>query len=355
VGRRPGRAIRAVLAAIAIGLMACTPPAASPSQPAAASPPGAEPPGAAPAATVVPTRPAPVAVRVATPSESTSTLPITMAQRLGYYAEEGVELETLPMPPNVGMAALLSGEVQYSTAATSSLSMAATGAPVRMIIALADRPAHVLVGLPGLSYPDDLRGGILATSSIGGVQHREAQAAVRHYRLDPSQVTLLSTASDAVRQAALETGAVQAAVLTIPFNLKLEREGYPRLLNFAEGDLIRLPVGALSGMQDYLARNEDAVVRTLRATLRGIQAARENRSAGVPAVMEFFGIDEATAAAIYDAVAPTYVAGGRIPAGVIREALETADESARHADPDTLVDWRYLDRATQTLAAGAGR
>jgi ABC-type nitrate/sulfonate/bicarbonate transport system substrate-binding protein len=290
-------------------------------------------------------------IRVHTPSESTSTLPITVAQRLGYYADEGIDLEQQPMPPNVGMAALLAGEVQFSTAATSSLSAAAGGAPVRLVISLAERPAHVLVGARDLVFPAALRGATIASSSPGGVQYRESQAALRHFGLDPQGATLVALPNDAVRQAALEGGAAQAAVLTMPFNFKLEREGYPRLLNFAAGDLVRLPVGALSGTLDYLAKNDDAVIRTLRATLRGLQATRDNKPATVAALKDFFDIDESTASDLYDAVASSYTLDGRIAASAIRDALETADEAARSADPDALVDFRYLDRATQTLAA----
>jgi ABC-type nitrate/sulfonate/bicarbonate transport system substrate-binding protein len=158
-------------------------------------------------------------------------------------------------------------------------------------------------------------------------------------------------ATDPLRQAALENGAAQAAVLTVPFNIKLEREGYPRLLNYGEGDLVRIPVGGLSSTVDYLTRNEDVVVRTLRATLRGQRDTRENRPVAVAALMDFYKIDEATAATIYDAAAPTYLPDGRMPVSVIQDTLETADESARNADPNALVDFRYLERATATLNA----
>jgi ABC-type nitrate/sulfonate/bicarbonate transport system substrate-binding protein len=360
-------------ALLAAALVSCAPPpTAAPSTPAPA------PQTAAASGTAAPPPPAPLAVRVTTPSESTSTLPLVVAQRLGYYAEEAIDLETLPMRPNVGMAALLSGEVQYSSAATSALSAAATGAPLRVVLWLADRPSHALVGALGMTSPDELRGGTIATSSPGGVQYREAQAAVRHFGLDPRTVTLVALANDAVRQAALESGAAQATVLTLPFNFKLERQGYPRLLNFAEGDLVRLPVGGLASTLEYLAhdarsprsnavglrsnavglrsnavglRSDDdgAAVRMVRATLRGLLATRENRAASVSALEEFYDLDEATAGALYDGVVASYSVDGHIAASAIRAALETADEAARQADPATLVDYRYLDRATRTL------
>jgi NitT/TauT family transport system substrate-binding protein len=331
-------------------LAACAPSTAAPSAPPA-KPPAAAGAPAAPQAPAAPTaRPAPVVFKLTTPSESTATLPITVAQRQGYYADEGIEVETLQMPPAVGMAAVLAGEVHYTSGATSALSAAATGAPVRLVYATADKPSHVLVGARGMVSGAELRGGVIATSSPGGVQYREAQTAVRHFGLDPQSVTLVSMATDPLRQVALENGAAQAAVLTVPFNIKLERDGYPRLLNYAEGDLVRIPVGGLSTTLDYLARNEDVVVRTLRGTLRGQRDTRENRPVAVAALMDFYSIDEPTAASIYDAAAPTYLPDGRMPVSVIMDTLESADESARNADPNTLVDFRYLERATQTLA-----
>ncbi|HLH23591.1 MAG TPA: ABC transporter substrate-binding protein [Chloroflexota bacterium] len=348
------RAVTALGALLAALLAACGTPAAPPSvgsveshnviSTAAGSGGTAVPPTSAPA-------PSPVAIRVHTPSESTSTLPITVAQRLGYYEQEGIDLEQRPMPPNVGMAALLSGDVQFSTAATSSLSAAATGAPVRLVISLAERPAHVLLGAPGLTFPEALRGATIASSSPGGVQYRESQAALRHFGLDPQDATLVALQSDAVRQAALESGAAQAAVLTMPFNFKLEREGYPRLLNFAAGDLVRLPVGALSGTVDYLAKHDDAVVRTLRATLRGLRATRDDQAATVAAIQSFFEIDEPTASDLYDAVAASFTTDGRIAPSAIRDALASGDAGSPGVDPATLVDFSYLDRATRSLDA----
>jgi ABC-type nitrate/sulfonate/bicarbonate transport system substrate-binding protein len=337
-----------------VGLLAgCTPPAAAPAAPAAPPAAGgsAAAPGPAAPPSPAPTPVAAVTIKLHTPSESTSTLPITVAQHLGCYAEEGIDLVPQPMPPNVGMAALLAGEVQFSSAATSALSAAATGAPVRLVISLAERPAHVLVGARGLAWPDTLRGATIASSSPGGVQHRETLAALRHFGLAQADAVIVALQNDPVRQAALESGAAQAAVLTMPFNFKLEREGYPRLLNFAAGDLVRLPVGALAGTLDYLPRNEDVVVRALRATLRGLRATRDNRPATVAALQEFFAIDAATASDLYAAVADSYTLDGRIAPSAIRDALESGDAAAREADPAALVDFRYLDRATQTLGA----
>ena len=133
----------------------------------------------------------------------------------------------------------------------------------------------------------------------------------------------------------------------MPFNFKLERDGYPRLLNFAAGDLIRLPVGALSGTTDYLPKNDTPWCARCVQRYAGCAPSTQDKPATVAALRDFFEIDEPTASDLYDAVADSYTLDGRIAASAIREALETGDEAGRNADPQQMVDFRYLDLATQ--------
>src|SRR5690242_8024936 len=133
---------------------ACAP--ASPSASSAANPPAA----AAPASAPVSAQPAagatspPVAqpsaprpprkIKVDYASYTAVYAPFFIATDKGYLAEEGLEMEMIDAPGTTGIAAVLAGETQFTTSASSSLSAILTGSPMKIVYTNADRPGFEL-------------------------------------------------------------------------------------------------------------------------------------------------------------------------------------------------------------------
>jgi ABC-type taurine transport system substrate-binding protein len=197
---------------------ASKPPASAPAQPAAPTTGGtagatgggaaASEAGAAP-----PTASAPrerVTLKIATPGVSLSIFALLAADKLGYFDTEALDVTIMQLSGTIGVAALLSGEVHFSTAATSALTAAAKGAPLKMVIALADRPSHVLIGAKGLRSAADIRDGAIAIQEPSGLTYKEARAVVQRYKLDAQNVTLMGLREDSTRITAMETGASRA-------------------------------------------------------------------------------------------------------------------------------------------------
>src|SRR5581483_9189649 len=143
---------------LALGLLlACSAPAGP--VPAAQAPAAGEPPAPA-APTVAPTAPpdTPAALtrvpaRFAYPNLSLSFLPLIVARDMGHYAEEGLDAELVEMRANVGQAALLSGEVDYTASLGSNVKMALGGAPIKVVFIHAPAPVMALVAQPQLRSP----------------------------------------------------------------------------------------------------------------------------------------------------------------------------------------------------------
>ena len=74
---------------------------------------------------------------------------------------------------------------------------------------------------------------------------------------------------------AMETGAIDAALIEAPYNVMLERKGFRKILFV--GDLIPSPLAGFGTRLEKIHKQPDEIQRLVRATLRGIHLAKSNR------------------------------------------------------------------------------
>jgi ABC-type nitrate/sulfonate/bicarbonate transport system substrate-binding protein len=58
---------------------------------------------------------------------------LSLGQKRGFLQEEGLEAELIRMSSNVGLATLITGEIDYYTAIGSSVAAAIGGAPIKIV------------------------------------------------------------------------------------------------------------------------------------------------------------------------------------------------------------------------------
>jgi ABC-type nitrate/sulfonate/bicarbonate transport system substrate-binding protein len=108
---------------------------------------------------------------------------------------------------------------------------------------------------------------------------------LRRYQLTPNQdVKIIALGGGTSRVAAMETGAVDAALIEAPYNVMLERKGFRKLLFI--GDLIPSPLAGLGTKLDRIQKQPLEIHRMVRATLRGIHFAKSNRQDSVRSIMK---------------------------------------------------------------------
>src|SRR5262245_22655384 len=76
---------------------------------------------------------APEKIRIAIATSSLAFLVPFVAKERGFYLKHGSEVELIQMRPNIAVAALLSGEIEYIELIGSAIRSAARGLPVRAI------------------------------------------------------------------------------------------------------------------------------------------------------------------------------------------------------------------------------
>jgi NitT/TauT family transport system substrate-binding protein len=339
-------------------LAACAPapqpaPAAAPTSAPVAGAPlvEAKPAGAQPAA------PRPLRnIKVDYASYSAVYAPHFIAADKGYYAEEGLEMELVEAPGTTGIAAVLAGETQFTTSASSSLSAILSGSPMKIIYTNADRPGYELWSSgPEIRTLADVIGKAVGIAGCGDTMEISTRLVLAKHGLDPDGVTFAALGFGSGRLAAVESGAVAAAILGIADAERLKQSGPKgtRLADVAQ-EVKMLYTGVATG--DRLIAEDPQLVRTfLRATVKGREYSRRYKSETLEILGKYNGLPREVNEPDYDSVLTTMTEDGTLAPDVqASDAKVRAEIIGVASDRSTseMYDYRFVKQAYAELQQG---
>lgn len=263
-------------------------------------------------------------VRVAMPSKSMTFLSFYVADRFGLFRAEGLEVSLEVMKSDIGVAAVISGQVDYITAIGTTLRAAAAGVPLKAAMFTMDRVIFFLTARPEIQTIQDLKGGkSVAVSGVVATDAYGARLMAKAAGLNPDKDLVLVAIPDAGdRLTALQTGSVAASMLSIPFNFKAEETGLRNLGGTA--DVMRTPFAGLGASETKLRSNPSQVRRMIRATLKGMEYTQDptNFARVVSYLMEEFKIDRKTAELSHREILKAFTKDGTTPDETVKEEIE---------------------------------
>ena len=254
------RGFRTLVGALAmcfIALMACTPATSQPSAPAAQSV-------------------EPKTIRMATVGLSWSTAPELVAQDKGFY-----EAEKLTVEVNVaGASAATCQQILAKAADIGQCSLndmvqavEAAGAPLIQFFGFYNSPLNYsIMAKPNINTWADLKG---KSIMVGGPKDNTVfffRAMARPNGLQDSDYDFQFAGASSARYAALKSGAVDASILTDPFDNQAEAEGYkkvdalvPKYVNTGNyGYIIHV------AQPDWAKAHQDELTRYMRGLLKAV-------------------------------------------------------------------------------------
>ena len=90
--------------------------------------------------------PATTKVTIHVPSKSLSIMPYYFGKDKGYFAAEQIEPQLIMMSPPTAIAALIAGELDFSSTTGAATSAIMRGLPLKRYFYVQSEPAHVLMG-----------------------------------------------------------------------------------------------------------------------------------------------------------------------------------------------------------------
>jgi len=294
-------------------------------------------------------------VRMGSSSTNVSFLALYTALNRGFFKDEGLDLEIVFMPANLASTAVLNGDLDYNGAVTGTIGAAVQGRPMRVLLFTVSKPLLFLIGQKNIKDLKQLKGKKIAGSSPGGSATLLANQALRQVGLEPGKdVSVLQMSGNAAsRFAVLESGVVDASLLSVPENIIAHEKGYNELLFL--GDVVEFPQNGFGTSEKHIRENPDEVYRMVRATLRGLQFVwdKSNSEAVTNVLMRQWKVnDPKMAAEMARQVGRVLTKDAYVKPQSVQVLVDLARESAKVTRPVNamdVVDYSFLDRARKEL------
>jgi ABC-type nitrate/sulfonate/bicarbonate transport system substrate-binding protein len=289
-------------------------------------------------------------LRISIPGLGSSSYPLIMAQKKGYFRAEGYDVELIPMAGGLAVKTLMAGEVNLTSAGTVVAIL--QGAKMRLVMGFIRQLPYDLIAAPEIKRVEDLRAKKVAVADRGSVTFFVVRSILQAHGLEPDKdVTILSMGRPDVRYQALMTGNVQAVVANFDGTGMLEPKGFNSVAK--AGRYGKGFAGSLSVMQDQLEKRPDEVIKFIRATLKGTRAYLQLRDEAIKITSEWTRITPVNAAKVHELMS----AGALAPDGLLdRETMEAVISDAkdvtgikRSVKIDEVFDFRFMQRVNEEL------
>ena len=214
---------------------------------------------------------------------------IQVAINNGIYKKHGFDVENIQVGSSATVVqSLIAGEVAFAhVGAVPVVSAVANGIDLKIIAVFMNRFNYVMVTLPELQKPQDLKGKTLAISRFGSGDEFATREALRRWGLDPDRdVRMLQVGLTLARMAALQGKHVQASLLAPPQIVEVQRMGLNVMADLTDLD-VEYAHYTLATRGALIAENRPLVERFLRAYVEGIKFHRSHPEAVIPYLRKF--------------------------------------------------------------------
>ncbi|MEO6163686.1 MAG: ABC transporter substrate-binding protein [Candidatus Binatia bacterium] len=213
-------------------------------------------------------------IRTSVPGLNLNYLSVLAAEDRKFFRDEGLENETIAIGGPAGIAALVSGDVDFSGAGGSGLRAAVRGAPLKAIFYQTEKPTWYLVVNPSIAQGSDLKGKKIGVALIGDSEDRFITLFAERAGVSARDLTKISLGTSiGDKILGIKSGAVAAVVLDPAGTVAAEREGMRKLAFI--GDMFALPFQGYVVSNQKLADNPAQVKRWIRAMTRSLMFIRE--------------------------------------------------------------------------------
>ena len=235
-------------------------------------------------------------VRIGMPSLSLSFVAPQVAYAKGFFREEGIDAEIIRIATNVGLVAVTTKEIGYTTAVGAALRAGVKGLPIKIVTYFNGRPLHVLVAKREFKSVAELRGKVIGFAGYGDSTEFMLRAMLGQAGMGlEKDVQAFQVSGSGQRLQALLSGKLDAAVVPPPFNFEAESKGFVRLV--AAADVFETSVSGLALHNDNLRDKPAQVKKMLRALLKAQSFIRGNKTDSVRIIADWLKLEPGIAQA----------------------------------------------------------
>ena len=281
---------------------------------------------------------------------SAAFMPAFVADRSGYFSQEGLSVRLIFFQSGVQLAqSLISGDTQIGMGSAPELITAVNaGVKMRAVWGISNKMPYALISRPQIKTVADLKDKKIAVSSRGSLSEFLAAYVLKHRGLDPQRdVTYLPIGGVPTRFAAVQSGSVDASLISAAHFEKARQSGL-NLLFMLEDLLAEWPLDIIYLREDYLANREPEFRAYLKAYRQGIATSKKNPDAAIAGLQKALRFDPQVAKEGYHAYVSSLPDDGRIAEKGLELTVDQMFESGtlkKKFSMNELIDYRYIREA----------
>ena len=215
-------------------------------------------------------------------------MPYVIPQRLGFYREEGLDVDVVVTRGTVTTQVVVSGAVDYGNG--GSIPAMLGGARLKILQVSTDKPSQYLVVSPKITNIKQLNGKTVAISDASGNSTLLFRELLNKNGVAVDTVQMRALGEPSVRFGALLAGTVDATMITIGNARIAQAKGF-RILLYS-GDYVSSLSANLETSDDKIQGAPDDVYKVVKATLKGQMFYHRNPNEAAKFIMEVLRIND---------------------------------------------------------------
>src|SRR5215469_13451249 len=229
-------------------------------------------------------------------ASSANLWPLHIAIKNGYFDEAGIKIDLVFAQSNASVIQQLAAgsyNVAPSAGIVDPIRAIDKGAPVGLVRIVIQAPPYALLAKPEIKRVEDLKGKTIIVGGAADITRLFNDRMMQQHGLKNGDYDYIFAGATSARFSALKSGAVDAALLTTPFNFYAESAGYNNL-GFTFDVLPDMPFAGMAVNRPWAQANTDLLKRFLNAYNKGVAWFYDpsNREAAVKLQMDISKIDQ---------------------------------------------------------------
>ena len=290
-------------------------------------------------------------IRIGVPELNAQFAPLALAEKKGFFREDGLQGEVIRINPTVALAALVSGELDYWTVIGNSVAAAIQGVPLRVLACYVPGSPSALIARPEYKSVQELRGKTVGLNTSGGALESTARLIFKHFGLDPDkEIKFLALGTSERRLSAMKQGLTAATMGSPPLDYLGKKMGFVVLARAHE--LFSYPTSGVVASVKKIKEKPDEIKRVIKAGIKANRYIRQNREGTIESMTEWTKADKEMATAGYESVLKLFNDDGSVPEKgllLVIEELKKLGKVEREIAPSDVADLSILRDAQREL------
>jgi ABC-type nitrate/sulfonate/bicarbonate transport system substrate-binding protein len=235
---------------------------------------------------------------------SANLWPLYIGEKLGYFEAAGLKIDLIFAPSNAAVIQQLAAgsyDVAPSAGMVDPVRAIEKGAPEAIVRIVIQAPPYALLAKPAIKTMKELKGKTIMLGGAKDITRIFAERMLTPNGVRPGDYDTLFAGATSARFAALQSGAVDAALLTVPFNFYGETAGFSNL-GFTFDYLPDMPFAGMAVNRNWAVANKSRVERFLDVYNKSIAwfSDSKNRDEAVRMMVATSKLNQADVARAYD-------------------------------------------------------